>query len=221
MAVDGIDAGTSADSCETQSPFHDNVSHVETCAIDSSMSSKHALHTLWVYTISSGKWAQRKTLPSFSFAEDYWAQTASISPPSSLTVGTSLYLFRAGIEPLWEALPHGGTWAITIEQMDAHVLDESWSDLSLGAIGETLCVEVDDVCGCEVSVRRKNVKLAVWCRVCGSRADLIGSRLRELLPRMPPEAAWEFVPFTTKRRELAVRRSCKGPASPSAPTVPG
>ena len=185
---------------------------------------KHALHTAWHFAIAgsgggkqkkgkgSGAWEKGvKPLPSFSYAEDFWSQYARLVVPSAMPLGVTVYLFRAGLSPSWEAWPEGGAWSVAIprESGNAQLLDSAWEALALAAIGESLSRDPDELCGCALSLRASEARLQLWTRQSKDEATqrAIADRVRALLHMLPAEAELSYVPHTSKRKELASRSS--------------
>ena len=198
------------------------------------MAGKHALHTPWYFAVAGssstssggskkkkgkggGQW-EVKPLPSFSWVEDFWAMTSRLVAPSAMPIGVTLYLFRAGLVPSWEAWPEGGAWSITIprEPSNARTLDAAWEALALAGVGESLAEDPREVCGCALALRPSEARLQVWTRhACGDQVQrAIAAQLRALLPMLPADAELTFVPHTSKRKELACRTAWAGAGDP-------
>lgn len=52
----------------------------------------------------------------------------NIIPPSRLSPGSDLHLFREGIEPKWEdpKCEHGGSWKVMVPKGNKALLDTMW-----------------------------------------------------------------------------------------------
>eukprot|EP00301_Raphidiophrys_heterophryoidea_P002661 c1123_g1_i2.p1 GENE.c1123_g1_i2~~c1123_g1_i2.p1 ORF type:complete len:162 (-),score=44.65 c1123_g1_i2:586-1071(-) len=87
----------------------------------------------------------------------------NISPPSKLALGSNYHLFKNGIEPKWEdsSNTRGGKWVLVIPRAHRASLDEFWLRTVLFLIGEDF-EHCDDICGCVVSVRKAQDKIAIW-----------------------------------------------------------
>ena len=199
---------------------------------------KHALHTPWFFCAAhrqrNGTLSDRRALPAFAYVEDYWAQMARLVRPSRMQFGSTLYLFRSGLEPRWEEFPTGGSWALSCDSTSAE-LDECWHGLVLAVIGEQLHMEHTDaarrggeqqqwreqstapmpeeILGCELSVRQSHAKLAVWTRTARDEAAqrAIAQRLSEALALTRHDGLRDcvltYVPHDAKRRAARGRRS--------------
>ncbi|OHT03016.1 Eukaryotic initiation factor 4E family protein [Tritrichomonas foetus] len=85
----------------------------------------HQLNSNWTfyYLIPNRLNAERtvnwktylKILHDFNTFEDFWAIVDSIEPPSRLQKGCRYYIFKKGIEPLWEDPKNNGGKEISIE----------------------------------------------------------------------------------------------------------
>ena len=196
------------------------------------MAVKHALHTGWHFSAAqkqqrSGTLSDRRALPLFACVEDFWVQVAHIAPPSALPVGTTLYLFRSGLEPCWEDFPDGGAWTnhLVRETTAAAALDATWEELSLATIGEQLhltsgCDGDEEVLGCELSVRKTHAKLALWTRHGADEASqrAIARRMRGACAAM---GELSYVAHSTKRRETRARRTSGGGGAAAAAAAAG
>ncbi|KAG8459643.1 hypothetical protein KFE25_000999 [Diacronema lutheri] len=148
-------------------------------------------------------------LIEFSTVEDFWRAWNNVPKPSAIffdgkankkvgdRVIESLSLFKAGIRPEWEDKMNrqGGEWFIR-KAIPLPYLDDVWTKLALGMIGETLDNGADsDVTGARVvdkSVRHKPMyRLELWFK---SKAAM--DKLKEALqnvfndPKKP--LVWEF-----------------------------
>ena len=180
---------------------------------------KHPLHTPWFFSAAhrqrNGTLSERKALPSVAYVEDFWALTAHLVSPSALPVHTTVYLFRSGLEPRWEAFPDGGAWSITVarECVSGETLDAAWEGTMLAAIGEQLHHgDGDEVIGCELSLRKAHAKMSLWTRSaeCEAAQRDIAQRWRASWTAVTGNAAdWQFcyVAHAAKRRAARTTRS--------------
>ena len=85
-----------------------------------------------------------------------------ITSASELAQKSDYHLFKSGVRPEWEdpQNKHGGRWAYTFKNSKAN--DETWLNIMLAAIGETL--QEPDVVGVSVSVKPKEEIISVWNR---------------------------------------------------------
>lgn len=132
--------------------------------------------------------------------------------PSELPPGTTVYFFRVNHEPEWEAWPSGGAWRVELfecSEVSATAIDSAWEAMLVALIGEQLCEDPSEICGCEVSVKHSRTRLALWTRTASDEPTqrMIASRARSLMGDALMDAAWRYVPHAAKRRELAVRKA--------------
>jgi len=99
--------------------------------------------------------------------------------------GSNYHLFLDGVEPAWEdpANKGGGKWIYTLPNKAAtkENLDKLWMFTLLGVIGEAF-VE-GEVCGCVVSIRRAQNRIALWTRDWKNEAAVkaIGAQFKSIL----------------------------------------
>lgn len=155
-------------------------------------SKKHPLETKWTlwFDNPNGKqkqatWGQTlRTVYTFDTVEDFWCLYNNIIPPSRLSPGSDLHLFREGVEPKWEdpKCEHGGSWKVMVPKGNKQMLDTMWLHAILAAIGEQWD-DGDEVCGIVVNVRPKQDRLQVWTKTASNEAAQvgIGRQLKEFL----------------------------------------
>ena len=143
--------------------------------------------------------------------EDFWAQHQVLANPSELLIGTTLYFFRLGHEPEWEVWPSGGAWRAEFVRspLNETALDSAWEALLLALIGEQLCDDPAEICGCELSVKHSHTRLALWTRTASAEQVQrnIAMRARLLLGEALKDITWQYMPHTAKRRELTARKA--------------
>lgn len=114
------------------------------------------------------------------------------------------------MRPEWEdpQNKHGGRWSYTFKNSKAN--DETWLNIMLAAIGETLEDEQDnEVMGVVLNIRKAFWRVGLWTRTAGQapkgkaaaegvdreegkkRLELIGKRFKEVLA-LPPTEQVEF-----------------------------
>jgi len=169
------------------------VPSVKTVPMDPNV--RHPLRTPWTlwyeFNLTTGKrpsttqWGENlKEVFTFATVEDFWRLYNNISPPSQIQFGCSYNLFKKGIEPKWEdaANSKGGRWTVIISKSKT-ILDRMWLWLMLGAIGQVVEEDSDQICGLVVNVRKGQDKLSIWTKDAEDKdaAMKIGERLKRLL----------------------------------------
>jgi len=133
---------------------------------------KHPLQvgwTMWYNPPQSKKdrekqdWTPKKIV-TFETVEDFWCLFNNLVPPTKLVKGSNYHLFKDGIQPEWEDPENtkGGKWTITYNLRDANQ-DDAWMYTLLALIGEEF-EDSDQVCGCVISPRARQNKLALWTK---------------------------------------------------------
>uniref|UniRef100_A0A7E4W2Z6 eIF-4F 25 kDa subunit n=1 Tax=Panagrellus redivivus TaxID=6233 RepID=A0A7E4W2Z6_PANRE len=121
---------------------------------------------------------------TFDTWENFHSFYHTLTAPTALPWGSDYYLFREGIEPLWEDPSNikGGRWLTIIERTKrAERLDVCWFELIMALIREEFVEVEDDICGAVVNVRQKGDKVALWTRD-GTNDDInitIGHTMRK------------------------------------------
>lgn len=131
---------------------------------------------------------------TFTTVEEFWSVINNIQGPGFLEPSSDYHLFREGIKPEWEdpANLKGGKWIATLKKsVPKQLLDQYWLFTALALIGETFS-EMDEVCGCVVSVRRQNYRLALWLRTDNKDTAIsLGQQLKQQL-EWGPDIKLEF-----------------------------
>ena len=153
------------------------VTVTETSESQSSSSSDDlSLHREWQVWYDNPKqapadttWKENlKNVGCFNTVQKFWRIFNNIKPPSQLAIGSNYHIFKRGVEPMWEDPMNakGGKWVMTIPKKDAKAgrLDEWWLHTVLAVIGETMDEAGDVVCGCVVSARKREDRIALWLR---------------------------------------------------------
>ncbi|XP_034106158.1 eukaryotic translation initiation factor 4E1 [Drosophila sulfurigaster albostrigata] len=95
--------------------------------------------------------------------ETFWSLYYTIKTPSELKVNCDYYMFKQGIQPMWEdeANIKGGRWLFTMGKSSKDALDRVWLDILLMMVGESF-EYASDICGAVVNIRGKSNKISVW-----------------------------------------------------------
>lgn len=136
---------------------------------------KHPLQNRWTMWYDNPKkktsqdtWGSHlKKIVDFDTVEDFWRLYNNIVPASQLSHGSNYHLFKYGIEPKWEdpANTRGGQWVVTLPSKQRRDrLDQLWLFAILACIGEAFGDDEDEVCGCVVSIRKSQDRIALWTR---------------------------------------------------------
>jgi len=133
---------------------------------------KHPLQYKWVLWYCKSEknkpWEEcLKEVTKFDTVEDFWALYNHIQLASGLSFGADYYLFKEGIQPMWEDKTNekGGRWLINIDKMRRNeFLDRYWLELLLAMIGEQFEGHGDQLCGAVVNLRNKGDKVSLWTK---------------------------------------------------------
>ncbi|KAM8710992.1 hypothetical protein ACLKA7_017602 [Drosophila subpalustris] len=95
--------------------------------------------------------------------ETFWSLYYTIKTPSELKIGSDYYMFKQGIQPMWEdeANIKGGRWLFTVGKSSKDALDRIWLDILLMMVGESF-EYASEICGAVVNIRAKSNKISVW-----------------------------------------------------------
>lgn len=107
-----------------------------------------------------------KQVALFNTVEDFWALYNHIQLASGLSFGSDYYLFKEGIQPMWEDKSNekGGRWLVNIDKLKRNdLLDHYWLELLLAMIGEQFD-DGEQICGAVVNIRNKGDKISLWTR---------------------------------------------------------
>jgi len=141
---------------------------------------KHPLQNRWTLwydnpkrRLSTSTWCNNlKQVVDFDTVEDFWRVYNNILPASGLEHGSNYHLFKVGIEPKWEcpANSKGGQWVVVVpSKQRGERLDKLWLYAVLACIGEAF-EEEDEICGCVVSVRKAQNRVAIWTKTASREA---------------------------------------------------
>lgn len=174
-------------------------------------SKKHPLETKWTLWFDNPNGKQKQTtwgqtlraVYTFDTVEDFWCLYNNIIPPSRLSYGSDLHLFREGIEPKWEdpRCEHGGKWTAMIPKGQPQMLDSAWLHAVLACIGEQFD-EGEEVCGVVVNVRPKQYRISLWTKTAANEAVqvTVGKQLKEVLS-MPDNVKLGFMAHSDAKRD--------------------
>jgi len=156
---------------------------------------KHPLQSRWTWwydnpgkKTSQSSWGEHlKQIMTFDTVEDFWRLYNNIVPASQLVPGSDYHLFKEDIEPKWEDPynAHGGKWIIPVPtKLRNESLDKLWLWTVLACVGENFGdAQNDEVCGCVISVRKSQDKIALWTKTATNdlAATAIGRHLKTIL----------------------------------------
>ncbi|KNC81892.1 hypothetical protein SARC_05805 [Sphaeroforma arctica JP610] len=136
--------------------------------------SRHPLQHKWTLWHDEGKGNRAKNtnvwigsltkVSEFDTVEMFWATYHNIVPPSRLGGGSNYWLFKSGVQPMWEdpMNEQGGKWSLGIPSSKREEkLNTCWLATMLGLVGETM-EDQGEVMGAVVSIRKMTDRLAVW-----------------------------------------------------------
>jgi translation initiation factor 4E len=100
--------------------------------------------------------------------EQFWAIFNNILPAKMLAQNSNYHLFKEGIEPMWEDPQNkdGGKFVLSMPKSyrSEGRTDECWLYTVLAVIGETMDESGEEVCGCVVSIRKSQDRIALWLK---------------------------------------------------------
>eukprot|EP01100_Stratorugosa_tubuloviscum_P016002 TRINITY_DN986_c1_g1_i1.p1 TRINITY_DN986_c1_g1~~TRINITY_DN986_c1_g1_i1.p1 ORF type:complete len:231 (-),score=100.55 TRINITY_DN986_c1_g1_i1:164-856(-) len=103
---------------------------------------------------------------TFDTVEQFWSLYNNIQPASELGMGGNYHLFKECIEPKWEDVNNskGGKWIhSTPVRRRKDLIDNAFLYAMLACIGGGF-TEDDEICGCVVSIRTQNDRIALWTK---------------------------------------------------------
>eukprot|EP00483_Globobulimina_turgida_P005878 UN05888 len=83
-----------------------------------------------------------KKIVEFGNVREFWRVFNNLTPPSLLTEGSDLFLFRSGVTPQWEDIfnAKGGTWTYRLNRVQNrdcnNLIDNTWFNTILTMIGD-------------------------------------------------------------------------------------
>jgi len=148
------------------------LSPAQTEGVPKELLTKHPLQYRWVLWYCkqdrTKAWEEcLKEVASFDTVEDFWALYNHIQLASGLSWGSDYYLFKEGIQPMWEDPNNieGGRWLIQVDKNKRNeLLDHYWLELLMAVIGEQFDDHGDQICGLVINVRQKGDKVSLWTR---------------------------------------------------------
>eukprot|EP01059_Diplonema_ambulator_P030480 TRINITY_DN5231_c1_g2_i1.p1 TRINITY_DN5231_c1_g2~~TRINITY_DN5231_c1_g2_i1.p1 ORF type:complete len:420 (+),score=50.30 TRINITY_DN5231_c1_g2_i1:24-1283(+) len=181
----------------------------KTVLTDEQLASKHPLCTSWTLWFksasapSSADWSDTlKTIFTLSDVETFWGVYNQIKAPSTLQKGSTYYLFREGIKPMWEdkTCAQGGEWRVWVPAAKKNDLDTVWVMTSLLCIGEQLPM-AEQVCGVAVETRNKSDRISLWVKSTEqAKAMAVGREFKSRLVGFVP--AEQPATFTSHSKAL-------------------
>ncbi|VDD82283.1 unnamed protein product [Mesocestoides corti] len=140
----------------------------------------------YVFSYGLGRaWEESmQKIVTFSTVEHFWSIMFHTLPPSEIANGTDLYVFKDGIQPMWEdpKNQHGGRWLINYTH-DIH--DPYWEELLMLIVGNSWDTEQEseEICGAVFQPRARGVKISLWTSDCEDEESImrIGRRVKEVL----------------------------------------
>ena len=79
--------------------------------------------------------------------------------PDTLPRGSTLYVFRDDVRPMWESFPDGGCWTIKLNRGDER-LKSSWENLVQGCLRDGLGSH--NVAGIVLGSRPRDFSISIW-----------------------------------------------------------
>lgn len=123
---------------------------------------------------------------TFDTVQDFWSVFNNVKPASQLALSSNYHVFRDGVQPMWEDPENkrGGKFVLTIPKKDSKAgrCDEWWLYTVLSVIGETTDLKGNQVCGCVVSIRKSQDRIALWLKSSDKHTCIqIGERWKKAL----------------------------------------
>lgn len=138
---------------------------------------------------STKDWKQNlHKVGDFNTVLSFWRYYAWTRKPSDLDKGTSLYVFRGDVEPMWESFPNGGCWFIRFDKnhVASGVIDRVWEELLLAVVGEQF--RTPELVGVSLAARQNQNRvshiISIWNNDSKAKQAAkfrIGERLKVLL----------------------------------------
>jgi translation initiation factor 4E len=104
-------------------------------------------------------------LHTFDTIDDLWATLNSVGRAAQLPKGSRFYIFRKGVQPLWEDRTNVGGRLISIEHQIQNAkkpkISDRWTDVVLGVVGESIA-NSEMINGVEFTVRKETYNIALW-----------------------------------------------------------
>jgi translation initiation factor 4E len=104
-------------------------------------------------------------LNTFDSIDEMWATLNSVGRAAQLPKGSRFYIFKKGVQPLWEDPANAGGHLISIEHPIANAkkpkISDRWIDIVLSVLGESI-VNSELINGVEFTVRKETYNIALW-----------------------------------------------------------
>lgn len=160
--------------------------------------------TLWYlipdrYQIRGSAWTDYlHEFATFDTIDEMWAALNAVGSASHLPKGSRFYIFRNGVQPLWEDKANAGGKLVSIEHQIAHArkanISERWIDVVLSILGESIS-QSSLVNGVEFTVRKGTYNIAIWLAPCQQRdAELVQKDLARIVNWKSPVKVTEIEP---------------------------
>ena len=149
--------------------------------------------------------SQLQPVISFDTAELFWQLFLHLKLPSQFTLRSKIYVFKAGVRPLWEAAANQAGGRLYFKLPLREETEECWQGLLLELISDFGGHEHLDelVNGVEMTVRTANqLSLALWVNTADTRA--VGELFAYLKAAVPFGDArpFDFVPHPRRHLDL-------------------
>lgn len=128
---------------------------------------KHLLNdkwSMWIHEVNDKNWGMDsyKKVYTFNTIEDFWLFYKNINSYEKY----QFFLMRDGIKPVWEDEKNikGGAYSYIISK---NLSKDSWVNLSMKMIGETLTNDSDDIInGITYNPKRTTCNIKIWNKEC-------------------------------------------------------
>lgn len=161
---------------------------------------KHPLEHVWtLWYLESDRtkhWQDMlNEITQIDSIETFWSLYYTIKTPSELKVGCDYYMFKKGIQPMWEdeANIKGGRWLFTLCKTFKEGIDRIWLDILLMMVGESF-EYASEICGAVVNIRSRSNKISVWTANGTNELAVleIGFKLKTLLHLQPHNLQYQL-----------------------------
>jgi translation initiation factor 4E len=124
-------------------------------------------------------------LNTFGTIDEMWATLNSVGKAAQLPKGSRFYIFKLGVQPLWEDRANQGGRLISIEHPIANAkkpkISDRWTDLVLAVVGESIA-NAELINGIEFTVRKQTYNICVWVSPCDdARVAVLEKELARLV----------------------------------------
>ena len=138
------------------------------------------------YQIRGSAWTDYlHQLATFDTIDEMWATLNAVGRATQLPKGSRFYIFKRGVQPLWEDKANAGGKLVSIEHQIANAkkanISERWIDVVLSVLGESMA-QSQLVNGVEFTVRKGTYNIAVWLAPCVQHdAELVEKDLARIV----------------------------------------